>query len=60
VFPARTKERIKMNRNSKAKLDIGTEMPLQNAVAVIDSNVSAAPLEKRKKDADKPLYLKRV
>ncbi len=60
MFPARTKERIKMNRNSKAKLDTCTEMQLQNAVTVIDSNASAAPLEKRKKDADKPLYLKRV
>jgi hypothetical protein len=49
-----------MHRNSKAKLDTCTEIQLQNAVTVIDSNASTAPLEKRKKDADKPLYLKRV
>jgi hypothetical protein len=49
-----------MRRNSKAKLGTYTEMPLQNAVAVIDSNASASSLEKRKKDADEPLYLKRV
>lgn len=60
MFPARTRERINMRRNPKAKLDTCTEMPLQNATAVIDSNASAAPLEKRKKDADRPLYLRRV
>ena len=49
-----------MRRNSKAKLETCTEMPLQNAAAVIDSKASASSLEKRKKDADKPLYLKRV
>jgi hypothetical protein len=35
-------------------------MSLQNVVAVIDSSPSVALLEKRKKDAEKPLYLKRV
>jgi len=60
LLPARTKERIKMNRKVKAKLGTCTEMPLQNAVAVIDSKASASSLEKRKKNADKPLYLKRV
>ncbi|MCJ7761871.1 hypothetical protein MUP38_00255 [Candidatus Bathyarchaeota archaeon] len=49
-----------MHRNSKAKSVICAEVPLQHAVAVIDSNTSVVSLEKRKKDADKPLYLKRV
>jgi hypothetical protein len=49
-----------MQRNSKAKRVIYAEMPLQQAVTVTDSNTSAAPLEKRKEDASKPLYLKRV
>jgi hypothetical protein len=47
-------------RNSKAKLDIYAETPLQDAVAVIDNNPSTASLEKRKEDASKPLYFKRV
>jgi hypothetical protein len=49
-----------MQRNSKAKRGICAEMSLQQAVAVIDSNTSVTPLEKRKEDASKPLYLKRV
>lgn len=57
MFPARAKERIGMSRKPKAKLGACTEMPLQDSVAVIDSKASASSL---KKDADKPLYLKRV
>jgi hypothetical protein len=49
-----------MQCNSKAKRGNRFEMPLQQAVAVTDSNTSATPLEKRKEDASKPLYLKRV
>jgi hypothetical protein len=48
-----------MQRNSKAKRAAYAEMPFL-AVAVIDSNPSATPQEKRKEDASKPLYLKRV
>jgi hypothetical protein len=60
VFPHKKKERIKMQRNSKAKNVILAEAPLQQAVAIVNSNTSAAPREKRKEDASKPLYLKRV
>ena len=49
-----------MQRNSKTKRGICAEMPLQQAVTVTDSNTSVTPLEKRKEDADKPLYIKRV
>ncbi|MCW4044007.1 MAG: hypothetical protein NWE94_00640 [Candidatus Bathyarchaeota archaeon] len=49
-----------MQRNSKTKSGNCVEMPLQQAVAVIGSTASAVPLDKRKEDADKPLYLKRV
>ena len=49
-----------MQCNSKAKRGNLVEMPLEQAVAVIDTNTSVAPLKKRKEDASKPLYLKRV
>jgi hypothetical protein len=49
-----------MQCNSKAKHDKGFEIPLEQAVAVIDSNTPAVPQEKRKADANKPLYLKRI
>jgi len=58
-----------MPRNSKAKLEIYAEIPLQltpknsikeHAVTVTNSGNSDMPLEKRKEDADKPLYLKRM
>ena len=51
---------------TKAKLDMYAEIPLQinaireRAVTVTDSGNSDALLEKRKEDADKPLYLKRM
>jgi len=56
-------------RRSKAKADNQAEMPLQlileNSVeeaVVIEaiSDSSNMPLEKRKEDAGKPLYLKRI
>jgi hypothetical protein len=49
-----------MRNNSKAKPVIYAETQLQQAVAIIGSNASSVPLEKRKEDASKPLYLKRV
>jgi hypothetical protein len=55
-----------MPRKSKAKLEIYAEIPLQlnsireHAVTVTKSGNSDMPLEKRKEDADKPLYLKRM
>jgi hypothetical protein len=55
-----------MPRKSKAKLEIYAEIPLQlnsireHAVTVTKSGNSDMPLEKRKADADKPLYLKRM
>jgi len=49
-----------MQHNSKAKRVIHAEVPLEQAVAIIDSSTSAAPREKNKEDASKPLYLKRV
>ena len=58
-----------MPRNSKAKLEIYAEIPLQIAaktsieehvITVADTGDSDVLLEKRKEDADKPLYLKRM
>jgi hypothetical protein len=58
-----------MRRKSKAKLDIYAKVPLQliaetsieeDVVTVADSGNSNMPLEKRKEEANKPLYLKRV
>jgi hypothetical protein len=60
---------MKMRRNSKAKLEIYAKMPLQlipensieePVVTVADSGTSNMPLKKRKEDASKPIYLKRV
>jgi hypothetical protein len=60
---------MKMRSTPKAKLDINTEMPLQlilansiekHVVNTADSNTLNMPREKRKEDARKPLYLKRV
>jgi len=51
---------------TKAKLDMYAEIPLQindireHAVTVTNSGNSDISLEKRKEDADKPLYLKRM
>ena len=58
--PPREKESIKMQCNSKEKHDKRFEIPLEQAAAVIDSNTPAVPQEKRKADANKPLYLKRI
>jgi hypothetical protein len=63
------KERMKVSRNPKTKLDAQTDVPLQVisensteecAVPAADGYSSASSLEKRKKEAKKPLYLKRV
>jgi hypothetical protein len=63
------KERMKMGRNSKTKFDVQTCVPLQviseNSteeciVTVVDDYSSDSSLEKRKKEAKKPIYLKRV
>jgi hypothetical protein len=60
---------MKMRRNSKAKLDVYAKMPLQlisensieeRVVIAAISGTSNMPLEKRKEDASKPLYLKRI
>jgi hypothetical protein len=60
---------MKMRRNPKAKLDIYAKMPLQLisensieelVVTAAVSGTSNMPLEKRKEEASKPLYLKRV
>jgi hypothetical protein len=54
-----------MGRNSKSKLDVYTEVPLQlipenAAVVVASGNSSSASLEKRKEEAEKPIYLRRL
>ena len=58
-----------MSRNSKTKLDVQTGVPLQVisensteecAVTAADGYNSDSSLKKRKKEAKKPLYLKRV
>jgi hypothetical protein len=60
---------MKMRRTPKEKLDAHTEMPLQlmsenspeeHVVITSDCGASSMPLEKRKEEASKPLYLKRV
>jgi hypothetical protein len=59
-------ERMKVSRTRKEKLETGIDASLQivtanaievGAVTTADIEVSS---EKRKKDADKPLYLKRI
>jgi hypothetical protein len=63
------KERMKVSRSSKTKFDAQTDVALQviseNApekypVTAADGYSSDSSLEKRKKEAKKPLYLKRV
>ena len=55
-----------MSRTQKEKLETCTDIPLQlPEISTEESGVTAADdidvsLEKRKKDADKPLYLKRI
>jgi len=60
---------MKVSRNSKTKLDAQTDVPLQviSENSTAESTVTAAEgyssdnsLEKRKKEAKKPLYLKRI
>jgi hypothetical protein len=58
-------ERMKVSRTRKEKLETGTDTSLQIVTnATEESAVTAADIEvsseKRKKDADKPLYLKRI
>ena len=60
------KERMKVSRTRKEKLETGMDASLQivTANAIEESAVTAADIEvsseKRKKDTDKPLYLKRI
>jgi len=58
-----------MSRNPKTKLDVQTDFPLQVisensaeecAVTAADGCNSDSSLKNRKKEARKPLYLKRV
>jgi hypothetical protein len=60
---------MKVGRSSKTKLDAQTDVPLQVisenstaecTVTTADGYSSDSSLEKRKKEAKKPLYLKRV
>jgi hypothetical protein len=51
---------MKMGRNPKAKLDIISEDSEAQIVIAADSGTSNISPEKRKEDASKPLYLKRV
>jgi hypothetical protein len=60
---------MKLPRNPKAKLDAYAKMPLQLisknsteelVVIAADSGTSNMSLKKRKEEASKPLYLKRV
>jgi hypothetical protein len=60
---------MKTPRTSKAKLDVHAEMPRQLltesspeelVTTVADSGTLVKPREKRKEDARKPLYLKRI
>jgi hypothetical protein len=57
---------MKVSRTRKEKLETGMDASLQivTANAIEESAVTVADIEvsseKRKKDADKPLYLKRI
>ena len=60
---------MKVSRNSKTKLDVQADVPLQVisensnvecTVTAADGCNSDSSLEKRKKEANKPIYLKRV
>ena len=60
---------MKMSRNSKTKLDTQVAVPLQvisensteeYAVTAADGYNSDSSLKKRKKEDNKPIYLKRV
>jgi hypothetical protein len=63
------KERMKVSRNPKTKPDAQTDVSLQvisensteeYTVTAADGHSLDSSLEKRKKEAKKPLYLKRV
>jgi len=63
------KERMKVSRTRKEKLDVPVDISLQVisensnvecAVTAADGYNSDSSLKKRKKEANKPLYLKRV
>lgn len=57
-----------MSRTQKEKLETRMDIPLQlselsteeSAVTAADGRNSESSLEKRKKEADKPIYLRRV
>ena len=57
-----------MSRTQKEKLEKRTDIPLQlisenetdESVFIITDDFMETSLEQRKKDADKPLYLKRI
>ena len=56
---------MKVSRTRKEKLKTGTDASLQIVTSATEASaVTAADIEvsseKRKKDADKPLYLKRI
>jgi hypothetical protein len=60
---------MKMSRTQKEKLETYTDIPLQvipeisteeNAVTAADGYTLDSFPEKRKKEADKPLYLRRI
>jgi hypothetical protein len=66
AFAPINKRRMKsLGRKSKSKLQVYTEVPLQliPEIAAVDAksgNFSGASLEKRKEEAEKPLYLRRL
>jgi hypothetical protein len=60
---------MKMGRNSKTRLEVYAKIPIQltsenstgeRPVTAADSSNSNVLLEKRKEEANKPIYLKRV
>jgi hypothetical protein len=57
------RERVKMSRNSKTKPELNDKIQIQviteSAVTAANSNTDLL-LEKRKEEAEKPIYLKRV
>jgi len=69
LYKCRLKRRIEMSRTQKEKLETYMTIPLQvipdtskeeNVVTAAESNNLDSNQEKRKKEADKPLYFKRI
>lgn len=65
MLPIKKRRKKSLGRNSKSKLDVYTEVPLQlipenAAVVAATGKSSSASQEKWKEEAEKPIYLRRL